>query len=217
MRAMILAAGRGERLRPLTDVTPKPLLMVHGKPLIAYHLQRLAQSGITDVVINVSHLADQIRDYVKDGQAFRLRVQYSYEPSALETAGGIAKALPLLGAEPFLVISGDILSDFPLTRLLSTPLIGEAHVVLVDNPAHHPHGDFVLIDGKLCLTGAPRYTYAGLGVFHPMLFQDLPTPVCPLATVLYSAIEQETITGEHYAGSWTDVGTVERLDAVNRL
>lgn len=226
MRAMILAAGRGERMRPLTDHTPKPLLPVAGKPLIVWHLERLARAGFHDVVINHAHLGDQIEALLGDGDAWNVSIRYSAEPhGALETAGGIANALPLLtdelGHAPFLVINGDIFCDWALARA-RTALAPDrlAHLVLVGNPPHHPAGDFTLHDGKVSTGGtAPgmaNLTFSGIGIYRPELFADITrgTPA-KLAPLLNDAIAAGQVSGERHAGRWVDVGTPERLAALD--
>jgi MurNAc alpha-1-phosphate uridylyltransferase len=220
---MILAAGRGERMRPLTDRTPKPLLPVAGKPLIIWHLERLAHTGFHEVVINHAHLGDQIEALLGDGDAWNVSIRYSAEPhGALETAGGIANALPLLtnelGTEPFLVINGDIFCDWDFRRAHIPEQL--AHLVLVDNPPHHPAGDFTLQDGKVgaggMAPGAPKLTFSGIGIYRPELFADIPrgTPA-KLAPLLNEAIAAGQVSGEHHAGRWVDVGTPERLQALD--
>jgi N-acetyl-alpha-D-muramate 1-phosphate uridylyltransferase len=223
MKAMILAAGRGERMRPLSDSVPKPMLPVAGKPLIAWLIERLAGCGIADIVINVSHLAGLIEDALGDGGSLGVRIVYSRERVALETAGGIAAALPLLGGTPFLAINGDVYSDFDFARL--APVAARlsrsgdlAHLVLVDNPPHHPRGDFSLDDGVIRNGGASCFTFSGIGVYHPALFE----PVTPgarfqLERLLRGPILQGRIRGECYDGLWLDVGTPERLAQLRRL
>jgi MurNAc alpha-1-phosphate uridylyltransferase len=218
MRAMILAAGRGERMRPLTDDTPKPLLPVAGKPLIVWHLERLARAGFCEVVINHAHLGDQIEALLGDGDAWGLGIRYSPEPpGALETAGGIANALPLLanglGDEPFLVINGDIFCDWDVGRVP----VGDqlAHLVLVDNPPHHPAGDFSLT-GCVVGLGEPRLTFSGIGLYRPSLFAGIERgQSSKLAPLLRAAIAAGRITGEQHSGRWEDVGTPERLAALD--
>lgn len=219
---MILAAGRGERMRPLTDITPKPLLPVAGKPLIVWHLEKLAAAGFHDVVINLGHLGERIPAALGDGQRWGLRLHYSPEPpGALETAGGIRHALPLLGDMPFLVINGDIFSDWPLSRAQtiadSLPTETQAHLVLINNPAHHPDGDFALANGWLIPEGQPRLTFAGMGIYRPSLFAHL-TDGQParLAPLLSTAISEGLVSGEHHTGRWVDVGTPERLAELNQ-
>ncbi|HVN99292.1 MAG TPA: nucleotidyltransferase family protein [Steroidobacteraceae bacterium] len=214
---MVLAAGRGERLRPLTDATPKPLLAVRGKPLIVWHLEALARAGVRDVVINVSWRGAQLRSALGDGSRYGLRIHYSDESAlALEVGGGIFNALPLLGAEPFLVVNGDTFTDVDFARLRIGPR-PLAHLVLVDNPEHHPEGDFALRDGLVEASGAPRLTYAGIGVFRPELFAGCAPGRFPLLPLLQAAIAQRRLSGERHAGAWTDVGTVARLAALNEL
>jgi len=221
MKAMILAAGRGERMRPLTDSTPKPLLHAGGRPLIAWTLESLARSGVKEVVINVAHLAQQIEHALGDGARWDLRIHYSPEPEgALETAGGIANALPLLGSAPFLVVNGDIFTDYPFGTLLTRglPRGGTvAHLVLIDNPTHHPRGDFGLTDGQVRADGSVRYTFSGIGVYDPALFSEVPAGARhQLASLLKPQLERGRVSGEHYRGRWVDVGTPERLAALDR-
>lgn len=211
MKAMILAAGRGERMRPLTDERPKPLLTVGGKPLIERHLEALARSGFTDVVINLAWLGDAIRAHVGDGGTWGLRVHYSEEGErGLETAGGIVRALPLLGDEPFVVVNGDIFTDHPVTGL-TLPPDALAHLVLVDNPPQHANGDFGLVDGRVRETEGERLTFAGIGVYRPELFAGQPAGTAPLGPLLRAAMARGRISGEHYRGVWHDIGTPERL------
>lgn len=218
MKAMILAAGRGERMRPLTDHTPKPLLEAAGKPLITYTINSLVAAGITDIVVNLAHLGEQIQSYLGDGSRFQANIQYSHEgATGLETAGGIKKALPLLGDRPFLVVNGDISSDYPLQQLLNTE-VDLAHLVLVNNPAHHPEGDFSLSSQSLASTqGTPKYTYSGIGLYHPVFFATLDQGKSALAPLLKSAMQENRVTGELYQGFWMDIGTPERLDEVHTL
>lgn len=211
MKAMILAAGRGERMRPLTDECPKPLLTVGGKPLIERHLEALTRAGFTDVVINLAWLGSAIRAHVGDGSAWGLRVHYSEEGErALETAGGIVRALPLLGDEPFVVVNGDIFTDHPFTGL-TLPPDALAHLVLVDNPPQHADGDFGLVDGRVRETEGERLTFAGIGVYRPELFAGQPAGTAPLGPLLRAAMARGRISGEHYRGVWHDIGTPERL------
>ncbi|WP_295004274.1 N-acetylmuramate alpha-1-phosphate uridylyltransferase MurU [uncultured Dechloromonas sp.] len=213
MKAMILAAGRGERMRPLTDHTPKPLLVAGGKPLIVWHLERLAAAGFRDIVINHAHLGQQIESALGDGSPWGLRIRYSAEPpGALETAGGIATALPLLGDAPFLVVNGDVYCDwdFNQARRLAS---ANAHLVMVANPAHHAGGDFSL-DGQRVIYahGEQTLTYAGIGVFSPSFFAGVQAgTVMKLRPLLDAAIAAKTLTGERHAGHWVDVGTPQRL------
>ncbi len=219
MKAMILAAGRGERMRPLTDRTPKPLLQVGGKPLIQYHLEALAGS-VRQVVINISHLGDQIRDFVGDGSRWGLDVIWSEEPEALETAGGLLHAAPLLGVQPFLVVNGDIWTDYPLAALVRRGLgAGRlAHLVMVDNPVQHSSGDFSLgPDGSLrqTRTGDAALTYAGAGLYTVELLAGAVPGKQRLRPFLNAAIAAGRISAEHYRGSWVDVGTPQRLQALD--
>ena len=222
MKAFILAAGRGERMRPLTDHTPKPLLCAGGKPLIVWHLERLRESGFREVVINHAHLGEQIEASLGDGSRFGLTIAYSPEPpGALETAGGIAHALDLLGDSPFLVVNGDVWCDWDFRRALALaerqPL---AHLVFVDNPPQHAGGDFCL-DGetvRYASSGSgPTLTYAGTGVFSPAFFSGVPPgAVMKMRPLLDAAIAQGTVTGERHDGRWVDVGTPERLAELDR-
>jgi MurNAc alpha-1-phosphate uridylyltransferase len=217
---MILAAGVGERMRPLTDHTPKPLLQVGGKPLIVHHLEGLARAGFTELVINVSHLARQIIDYCGDGRRWGLAIVYSPEPEPLETAGGIYNALPLLGDAPFLVVNGDIWIDYPFARLHGhVPADPEcAHLVMVANPAQHPRGDFRLdAQGwvRELAPGASGCTYAGVGVYTPAFFAGMTPGKIPLRPLLDAAIRRGCLSGEYYAGKWEDVGTPQRLHALD--
>ena len=212
MHAMILAAGRGERLRPLTDTTPKPLLPVNGKALIVHHLENLAAAGITQVIINLAWLGEQISAALGDGSTFGLSIRYSQEPpGALETAGGIVQALPLLGQRPFLVVAGDILCDYPFERLVVQEPADLAHLVMVDNPAHHPGGDFALHNGQLTSSGTKRLTFSGIGLYRPEMFLPLKPGQRPLRPVFEQALAQGQLSGERYTGYWSDIGTLERL------
>ncbi len=212
---MLLAAGRGERLRPLTDPTPKPLLEVRGKPLIDWHLEALARAGVREVVINLSWLGARIRAAVGAGGRFGLQIHYSEEPAApLETGGGIFQALPLLGEGPFLVVNADTHTDINFALLQIAPA-ALAQLVLVPNPAHHPRGDFALQDGEVLETGEPRYTYAGIGVYRPELFAGCSAGRFPLLSVLRPAIAARRLKGELFRGQWADVGSAERLAALN--
>ncbi len=217
MKAMILAAGRGERLRPLTDHTPKPLIDVGGKPLIAYHLEALARAGVRDVVINIAYLGDRIRAALGDGRGFGLRIRYSTEtPGALDTGGGVRAALPLIGEGPFMLISADVFTDYDFARLPRAVPEDGAHLVLVDNPAHHPDGDFGLRAGDL-VDAAPRYTYAGISVFAPALFAASHEPRFSLASVIRAAIAAGTATGVRHTGAWVDVGRPATLACARRM
>jgi len=226
--AMILAAGKGERMRPLTDHTPKPLLPVGGKPLILWHLEKLAKAGFRRIVINHAHLGDQIEEILGDGEAFGVELRYSREGEPLETAGGIATALPLIDGEIFPVVNADVFCDYDFARFagIMERMQGEqtlAHLVLVDNPPHHPKGDFVLEadrvkDEVLPLTPhASRLTFSGIGIYRRELFAAAePWKKAPLAPLLKAAMQHGRVTGEHYRGRWMDVGTPERLRELDR-
>lgn len=219
MKAMILAAGRGERMRPLTDATPKPLLEVAGKPLVVWAIEGLAAAGLRELVINVSHLAALIEHALGDGRRWGVHIDYSREAEALETAGGIAKALPLLGSSPFVVVNGDVHTDFAFHTLRDHAPDGIerlAHLVLIDNPPHHPVGDFALNGYHVGNDGARRYTFSGIGIYHPQLFSDIAAgSKRQLAAVLRPQIDMQRVTGEHYPGRWADAGTPERLAALD--
>jgi len=217
MKAMILAAGRGVRMRPLTDTVPKSLLAVGGKPLIEWQLEKLARSGFSEVVINHAHLGEMIEGALGDGSRFGLAIRYSPEPEALETAGGIARALPLLGAEPFLVANADIYSDYDYSTLAKLDLRERlAHLVLVDNPPQHPRGDFALEAGRVRETGKRLLTFSGIGVYSPRLFGGIPPGAkVALAPLLRKAMAADRVSGEHYSGRWHDIGTAERLRALD--
>ena len=211
---MILAAGRGERMRPLTDRVPKPLLQVGGKPLIVHLIDGLKRGGITDLVINVAHLASLIESHLGDGTALGVRITYSREPDGpLETGGGIHRALPLL-SDPFVVVNGDIWTDYPFAHL-PRDISGKAHLVLVDNRAHHPDGDFALAGDRVTADGAARLTYSGIGVYRPALFAHVVAGRFPLAPLLRTAMAGLEVSGEHYRGGWEDIGTPERLHALD--
>jgi len=215
MKAMILAAGRGERMRPLTDATPKPLLRIGGQTLIEHHIHALSQGGITELVINHAHLGEQIVKALGDGDAYGVSIQYSPEPdAALETGGGVYNALPLLGDAPFVVVNADIWTDYRFDGLPQTPA-GMAHLVMVDNPEHHPGGDFSLSNDQLSQQGPHMLTFSGIGVYRPALFADCTPGAFPLGPLLRAAMDREEVSGEQYTGRWFDIGTPERLDAVN--
>jgi MurNAc alpha-1-phosphate uridylyltransferase len=223
MRAMILAAGRGERMRPLTDALPKPLLPVGGKPLIVWHLERLAAAGIHDIVINHAWLGEKIEAALGDGAQWHVRLRYSPEAGALETAGGIKNALPLLGDEPFLVINGDIWCDWSPSQAEAiaadlTARKDQAWLLLVDNPEHHPDGDFVLRrdDSVLPRGNDPALTFSGIGIYAPSLFDGVePGHAARLAPVLLAAMDDNRVHGARHTGTWVDVGTPERLAALD--
>jgi len=215
MRAMILAAGRGERLRPLTDETPKPLLEVDGRPLIAHHVENMAVAGFREVVINLAHLGDMIRETLGNGANWGLNIHYSLEPEgALDTGGGIQQALPMLGESPFAVVNGDVFCDYPLTRLRAIKC-DSVHLVLVPNPAHNPNGDFSLRGGYVGLTGNALHTFSGISVYHPRFFDSAPGGRFSVKPMLRSAAALQQVTGELYRGEWHDVGTQERLQALH--
>jgi len=211
---MILAAGRGERMRPLTDRTPKPLLPVAGKPLIVWHLERLARAGLHDIVINHAHLGDQIEALLDDGSAWGVAIRYSEEPpGALETAGGIANALPLLGDQPFVVVNGDIFCDWDFRRAAAALAENDlAHLVLAANPVHNAGGDFALDGSRVRVQGPAKLTFAGIGVYRPELFAGIERgKPAKLAPLLRAAMAAGRVSGEVHAGRWVDVGTPERL------
>ena len=218
MRAMILAAGKGERMRPLTLTPPKPLIPVAGVPLIEYHLGALARAGFTEVVINHAWLGEKIEAHVGNGERFGLQVTYSRETQPLETGGGIFQALKYLGDEPFVVVNGDIWTDYDFAAL-RRPLAGLAHLVLVPNPEHHPEGDFLLADGQVQLpsTSVDTLTYSGIAVLHPKLFADSAAGAFKLAPLLRFAMRDGDVSGEPFDGHWIDVGTPERLAATETL
>jgi MurNAc alpha-1-phosphate uridylyltransferase len=226
MKAFILAAGRGERMRPLTDHTPKPLLVAGGKPLVVWHLERLAAAGFREIIINHAHLGSLIEQTLGDGSQWGVHIQYSPEPpGALETAGGIATALPRLGDKPFLVVNGDVYCDINFSRF-SALTVTDAHLVMVENPVHHTGGDFSLLPSPasgggaggespqrvIYANGEQTFTYAGIGVFSPSFFADVKAgTVMKLRPLLDAAIAAGTLTGERFAGRWVDVGTPQRL------
>lgn len=218
MRAMILAAGKGERMRPLTLTTPKPLIPVAGVPLIEYHLGALARAGFTEVVVNHAWLGEKIEAHVGNGERFGLQVTYSRETQPLETGGGIFQALKYLGDEPFVVVNGDIWTDYDFAAL-RRPLAGLAHLVLVPNPEHHSEGDFLLQDGQVQVpsTSVDTLTYSGIAVLHPQLFADSAAGAFKLAPLLRFAMRDGDVSGEPFDGHWIDVGTPERLAATETL
>jgi N-acetyl-alpha-D-muramate 1-phosphate uridylyltransferase len=222
-RALILAAGRGERLRPLTDTLPKPLLAAGGRPLVEWQLERLVRAGFTDLVVNHAHLGGLIEAALGDGRRFGARIRYSPESPALETAGGIAKALPMLGDEPFVVVSSDIHTEFdyatlvaPMESIARDTASHIAHLVLVDNPPYHPGGDMGLAEGRIT-RGGPRLTYGNIGVFHPVMFRDVaPGTSLKLFPWTYRFVDEGRVSGEHYRGPWDNVGTAAQLAALDR-
>ncbi len=215
MRAMVLAAGRGERMRPLTDTLPKPLLAVGGQPLIAWHLAALARAGITEVVINLSWRGAQLRAALGDGARYGVRISWSDEgPVPLETGGGIFHALPLLGPGPFLVVNGDIWTDIDFGRLRLEE-DADAHLMLIPNPTHHPRGDFGLEDGRVVSRDHDRLTYSGVGIYRPEFFAGCSAGRFPLLPLLNRAIDARRLRGELHRGDWCDVGTPERLASLD--
>jgi MurNAc alpha-1-phosphate uridylyltransferase len=225
MKTLLLAAGRGERMRPLTDAVPKPLLRVGGRSLIEHQIVRLVAAGFHELVINVSHLGEQIESALRDGAHLGAHIEYSREPVALETAGGIAQALTRLGGAPFLVVNADIYCEFDFARLKpvlaaleASQRTGAAHLVLVPNPAHHPHGDFCLApDGVLAAAAGPRLTFAGIGAYRPEIFAGIaPGARRALGPLLHELLGAGALHGELYAGRWMDIGTPERLDRLNQ-
>lgn len=215
MRAMILAAGRGERLRPLTDHIPKPLIEAGGKPLILHLIESLVRGGIDEIIVNTAHLGEKIQARLGDGRVFGATIHYSPEHEALETGGGIYRALPLLGPAPFLVINGDIATDFPFGTLKDRP-IDLAHLVLVPNPDHHPQGDFGLAEGLALDQGSPQFTFGGIGVYRPELFSECSAGRFPLAPLLRTAMKASRVSAELWPGFWMDIGTIDRLEAFDQ-
>ncbi|HSH53798.1 MAG TPA: nucleotidyltransferase family protein [Methylotenera sp.] len=221
MQAMILAAGRGERMRPLTDHTPKPLLKVGGKSLIVWHLERLAAAGFEEIVINHAHLGEQIEQALGNGQQWGVSIQYSPEKMALETAGGIANALHLLGTEAFLVVNGDVYTDvdFSQYHARAVTMVKEnrlAHLVLVDNPKQHAAGDFALHEHLVNNDGIEKLTFSGVGIYQPNLFANIVKgQPAKLAPILREAMLKQQVSGEHFKGEWHDIGTPERLQALD--
>ena len=216
MKAFILAAGRGARMRPLTDQTPKPLLPVRGRPLIEWHLQKLAAAGVREVVINLGWLGEKIEAHLGDGSRFGLKLAYSPEGwPALETGGGIHHALPLLGDAPFLLVNGDVFTDLDFASLVARGLPADAlaHLVLVPNPVQHPRGDFALIEGRV-VDAEPRLTYSGIALMHPLLFAGCTAGAFSHVPLLRQAMLAGRVSGARHAGLWSDVGTPERLAAL---
>lgn len=217
MKAMLLAAGRGERLRPLTDEVPKPLLTAAGKPLIDYHLYSLRRLGIQEVVINVSYRAEQLFDYVGDGSRYGLKVLFSWEKEArLETGGGVYHALPLLGEAPFIVVSADVWTQYTFPASFMSAA-SDAHLVLVDNPLYHPEGDYALTEAGRVTQQGTKLNYAGIAKLHPRLFSGCEPRVFPLSLVINQAIARGAVTGEYYAGPWFNVGTAAELEQLERF
>ena len=216
MKAMILAAGRGERLRPLTDSKPKPLLEVRGKPLIVYHLEALREAGFCEIVINLSWLGDQIRSHLGNGSEFGVSIEYSEEAAALETAGGILQALPLL-SERFVVVNGDVFTDYDFAALKIAGIMADslAHLVLVDNPQHNNAGDFSLDQTIIGNAGSPRHTFSGIAQYHHSFFDGLTPGKQALAPLLRAAAAEGQVSGELFYGNWVDIGTAERLERLN--
>ncbi len=220
MKAMILCAGRGERLRPLTDHTPKPLLQAGKKRIVEYTIEALAKAGLTHIIINTAHLAEQFPQLLGDGSRYGIHIDYVTEgEQALETAGGIINALPLLGESAFIVVNGDIWTDYPFERLVAQDL-GEAlcHLVMVTNPAHNANGDFAINQHQqLIIADQDQLTFSGIGLYHPDLFKTFPKGKRALKSVFLEAIERGRITAEHYLGQWSDIGTQERLAELSKL
>ena len=215
-RALIFAAGRGERMRPLSDTTPKPLLRVGGVALIERHIERLAAAGVRRIVINTSHLADRFPASLGDGSRWNLRIDYSYEGAQpLETGGGMLRALPLLGADPFIAVNGDLWTDFPFSTLPQNP-DRLAHLVMVANPPQHPFGDFVLRDGLLHDEAAPRLTFAGIGVYRTELVAAQQPGRFSVVPLLRAAMRDGRVSGERFDGEWDDIGTPQRLEDLQR-
>lgn len=215
MKAMILAAGRGERLRPLTDNTPKPLIYAGNKRLIEYLIEALVKAGFTELVINYAHLGEQFPEALGNGTKYGAKIQYSPElAGGLETAGGIINALPLLGDEPFLVVNGDIWTDFDFTTLRHFKLADsmQCHLLLVSNPSHNSDGDFALDEsGQVQLSGSNKFTFSGVAIYRPAMFKDLDNSKRPLKPLFVAAIEQGQVSGQVHQGLWSDIGTIERL------
>ncbi|MFV2005689.1 MAG: N-acetylmuramate alpha-1-phosphate uridylyltransferase MurU [Gammaproteobacteria bacterium] len=216
MKAMILAAGRGERLRPLTDEIPKPLIKVAGKSLIEYHLLNLANAGFKEIIINTAWLAEKIHQQLGNGENYGVSIKYSDEGEALETAGGIINALPLLGDEPFLVVNGDIWCDFDFSALPELKDSVQAHLVLVNNPEHNQDGDFALDNGFIKNNGESMYTYSGIGIYSADFFAEQQPGSVPLAPIIRNKSKDNLVSGKLYSGAWTDVGSLERLQELEK-
>jgi len=219
MRAMILAAGRGERMRPLTDTLPKPLLEVHQKPLIVWHIEKLIQNGFTEIVINIAHLGYKIVETLGDGSRWGVKLLYSDEQNsgALESAGGIKKALPLLGEETFLVVNGDIYCEYEFDASFKLQKDTKAHLILVPNPPHNPKGDFGVRDGVLLNDDAQMYTFSGIGYYHPSFFDKTELQKAPLAPLLREFTQKKQISAEVFNKVWHDIGTPQRLEDINNV
>lgn len=217
MKAMILAAGLGTRMRPLTDSTPKPMLLVAGVPLIEYHVRNCVRAGIAQIVINHAYLGEQIEAYLGDGRRFDCTIEYSREGEPLDTGGGIFRALPLLGDEPFIAMNADVWTDYPLKKLLDkTP--ERAHLVMTNNPPQHPQGDFYLRDGLLSEAGENgKLTWTGIRVINPALFENCSDGVFSIVPLLKQAMKENRVSGEYFSGRWFDIGTPERLREINEL
>jgi len=215
---MILAAGRGERMRPLTDVTPKPLLQAGPHRLIEYHLINLARAGFTEVIINIAWLRQQIIETLGKGEKYNINISYSNEgDQALETGGGIFNALPLLGDEPFLVVNGDVWTDYPFENLRSLQLKDKAHLILINNPEHNPTGDFAINNGRLLNNANDKFTFSGIGVYSKEFFTTSSDGKYPLAPMIRKYIDSNEISGEVYDGRWIDIGTPQRLESLTEL
>ena len=219
MKAIILAAGRGERMRPLTDTLPKPLLEVHSKPLIVWHIEKLAQNGFKEIVINIAHLGYKIPEYLGDGSKWGVKLLYSDEQSteALESAGGIKKALPLLGKDTFLVVNGDIYCEYEFDAYFKLQKDIKAHLILVPNPPHNPKGDFGVEDGLLLNDDAQMYTFSGIGYYHPSFFKNVELQKAPLAPLLREFTEKKLLSAEVFNKVWHDIGTPQRLENINNV
>ncbi len=215
MKAMLTAAGFGERMQPLTKTTPKPLLTIDDKPLIVYHLEALKQAGIQDIVINTHHLANSIREALGSGEKCGVNLHYSHEDSLLGTGGGLFQALPLLNHEPFIIAAADLWTDYPYERLVNHTNLQHAHLVLIDNPPWHPQGDFDLGKHKqVCLSQSPKLAFSGIGVYHPNLFAGCQPGTFPIGPLLQRAIKAKQVTGERYEGVLLNIGTPEQLAAL---
>jgi MurNAc alpha-1-phosphate uridylyltransferase len=216
MNAMILAAGKGERMLPLTLTTPKPLLQAGGKPLIQYHIEALVAANVSRIVINTGRLGEQIEAWFGNAGRYGVELLYSHEGAEpLGTGGGIFRALPLLGADPFWLVNGDVWTDFDYSKI-PVNIVDQAHLILVDNPQHNPDGDFILSGSRVMLVGQPRLTYSGIGLYQPGLFMSVREPLFSLVPLLKQAIGLGQVSGQHYSGNWFDIGTPDRLEALNQ-